>query len=159
MKKLIVVDLLQQFIAQQSERGGPFDTADTFFAALKLFLQDEGAKDLVRDAWLKQKVDFGSENLRQEGGIPAEEVFANIRKRLEDAVAARVHKDCAHIEDDDHAIRIIMTYIDGLHSLGPTISYEAFLSYHGAQAAVERAVQVIADVVQALSPAIAAKLC
>jgi len=158
MTKLIVVDLLQEFIAQQTKMGGPFDTPDLFFAALKLFLQDENAKELIRNAWLGQMFELGSESLKQDGGTPAEEVFAKIRKRIDDAVALRVRRDCLNIKDDDQAIKLIITYIEGLHELSPTISFDAFSTHQGAQAAVERALQVLADIVRALTPATTAKL-
>lgn len=161
-RPLIVVDLLKAFILQQTRISGPFDTADTFYAAMQMFLRSAKGKEEIRRLWLTRdidlrmkRVDSGKDKL-----IPAGKVFADIEKRLEEAISKRVQRDCVNIKDDAHAVKIILASIKGLHELGPTVDYDSFSApgYHGARAAVERAIKVIADVVRVIDGKTAAKL-
>jgi len=149
MSTRIIVDQLEAFIKTQSMEG-PFAHADNFYGAMLDFLSDEEAKEVIRTAWMKQSLKDVSDD--PEDFIPAEEVFARLRERTDQAIRRSVARDLAGIRSDRDAVTIMLDRIRYAIECCLGVQSDTFTSIPHMWSTVERSAEVVNTLLRTLSP-------
>jgi len=102
--KLIVVDLLRKFIAEQAELGGPLRLCGNVLCSH--FLKDKQARETISNAWLSHRINSIDADAPTH---TAEEVFAHLRELSEQRLRVLMREETRGIISDEQATAIILT--------------------------------------------------
>lgn len=136
-----MLHLMTGFLSKVPRLPGKYESADGFFTALRVFLQSEEAMNAVREAWRDRRAADYEKRVKR-----------TVAKVFEDDFLERCLRDIHGFRDAAHAARMVGAASDLARVSVEELDYEGFCKRPMEQRAIERAVTVASDAVDALAP-------